>query len=171
MRVHPRRVCVQAGEQLEAADGLPDIHVPAIGGWAADEPCGPEQRRFERHVDDLRDPHLGPKQSLGDREWRGGVAGNCNLVAYNGEDAVGIAVVPYGPRIEFIAALVNWFRENKDKLREPAREPEPSMVLVPREPTPDMIECGWDALMGNGAGMEDAYRAMLAAAKPSNPSE
>src|SRR3989442_8154844 len=66
MRVHPGCVCVQAGKQLEAADGLPDIHVPAIGGGAADEPFGLEQRRFERHVDDLRDPHLPPEQVLGD---------------------------------------------------------------------------------------------------------
>jgi hypothetical protein len=53
---------------------------------------------------------LNEKCGGGEGEWRGGVAGNCNLVAFNGEDVVGVALVPYGPRIEFIAALVNFYR-------------------------------------------------------------
>lgn len=48
--------------------------------------------------------------SLQEGKWQSGIAGNCNLVAYNGEDIVGIGKIGFAPRVALIAALVNAWR-------------------------------------------------------------
>ena len=62
VRVHPRRIRLPAREELEAAGRLPDVHVPAVDGVAADAPRRLQQRGLERNVDDVRHPHRGPEQ-------------------------------------------------------------------------------------------------------------
>jgi len=65
MRVHPRRIGVETGEQLEAAHGLADVHVASVRSGTADAPGRREQRRLERHIDDLGNPHPGAQQLFG----------------------------------------------------------------------------------------------------------
>ncbi len=67
MGVHPRRVGVLPGEQLEAVGGLADVHVAAVERRAADSPRRLQQRRVERHIHDIRDPHRGPQPFLRQR--------------------------------------------------------------------------------------------------------
>ena len=47
------------------------------------------------------------KASSGEGDWGAGEYGSCDLVAYNGEDVVGIAVVRNEARIALIAAMKN----------------------------------------------------------------
>src|SRR5690348_984452 len=56
MRVHARRVGLETGKELEAADGLAYVHVAAIDHRAARASRRLEELGLERHVDDFGNP-------------------------------------------------------------------------------------------------------------------
>jgi hypothetical protein len=65
-----------------------------------------ESRNGEQLIEWLRDYY-----DETDGEWQAGIAGNCNLVAYNGEDIVGIGTVHSESRLKYIADLRNMVPE------------------------------------------------------------
>lgn len=93
----------------EGSRGIPDIYramlaaAPQVEGWIA----VPKELR-----------ELSEKAGLDVGEWQLGLVGNFNLIAYNGEDATALGLIPHGERARFIALLVNWFRANYPSLLE-----------------------------------------------------
>jgi hypothetical protein len=50
MRMHPRRIRLPAREEREAAERLPDVHVPAVDGLTANALRRLQQPGLQRNV-------------------------------------------------------------------------------------------------------------------------